>query len=470
MMFLDLSASAPTISVSKNVDGDIQSEIQEALNLVGQHLDDARKAMLTQYMMANKEAGSIVPQHNLGTTQISPPPSFPPVIVPPHNDTIPPEAYNGWLDRVGTFRTFISQVGRTGDRSADDVDVSYVTVRGSGQRGAVVLSPGQGISSEEFAELIFDLVNREDFSPVYVIDHRGQGRSTRLLSDAFRQHVDQYQDYVVDFARFIQLVTQEMDAHKEAQGRRFLQCHSMGCAVTLGYLLGEYYAQRPALFNAVAAGAPLIQPATDPLPFEAAAGLGKLLSALGRDEDYVPFRNTSFEANWPFGRATDRLNLHSAICVSRRFVRYQGPPDFTGLCKGTPTVSFGNAFIDMYTQLFNRVLGQLSTPMLIQQTGDGRNSNDDGFVLLQPQDTFCSNHAANCKLTRYSSSVHQIWEEKDIVRSAALKEVYRFFDSNSKVVTLQGNLPPTCRLWNPCRYLSLPFCNCAPCSHPASRC
>merc|ERR1719446_1258964 len=75
-------------------------------------------------------------------------PVLTPVSVPPFTDAltddIAEEASNGWIDQQ-LWRTFDSTVG-TGVR------ISYVTVRGTGDRGGVIVCPGHGEAIEKYAE------------------------------------------------------------------------------------------------------------------------------------------------------------------------------------------------------------------------------------------------------------------------------------------------------------------------------
>lgn len=54
----------------------------------------------------------------------------------------------------------------------------------------------------KYAELAYDLFH-SGFD-VLIIDHRGQGRSGRMLSDPHRGHVDNFNDYVDDLTAFWQ--------------------------------------------------------------------------------------------------------------------------------------------------------------------------------------------------------------------------------------------------------------------------
>ncbi len=63
----------------------------------------------------------------------------------------------------------------------------------------VLICPGRIESYVKYAEVAYDLFHCG--FDVMIIDHRGQGRSGRLLSDTHRGHVVNFSDYVDDLAR-----------------------------------------------------------------------------------------------------------------------------------------------------------------------------------------------------------------------------------------------------------------------------
>lgn len=112
---------------------------------------------------------------------------------------------------------------------ADGLLLCFVRFSAPGNRCVVVVSPGRGESYVKYAEVAYDLF-RSGFD-VLILDHRGQGRSDRMLSDDQRGHVVQFSDYVDDFAIFWQ---QEVLAGPWEH--RFILAHSMGGAIATQFL------------------------------------------------------------------------------------------------------------------------------------------------------------------------------------------------------------------------------------------
>jgi alpha-beta hydrolase superfamily lysophospholipase len=162
--------------------------------------------------------------------------------------------------------------------SEDGVHIRYTRFgRVKGQQGAVVIAPGRTESSLKYLELAIDLID-QGFSPVYAIDHRGQGFSDRQLADAQKGYVRVFNDYVVDFSKFINLVRADVLVDTD---RLFLITHSMGGVIGLRYSL-----LNPDVFQKMVLFSPMMK-----LPFESQilAGVNLLCADQKRCENYVPF-------------------------------------------------------------------------------------------------------------------------------------------------------------------------------------
>lgn len=81
----------------------------------------------------------------------------------------------------------------------------------------------------KYAELAYDLFH-SGFD-VLIIDHRGQGRSGRMLSDPHRGHVDNFNDYVDDLTAFWQ-----QEVLPGPWRKRYILAHSMGGAIATLFL------------------------------------------------------------------------------------------------------------------------------------------------------------------------------------------------------------------------------------------
>ncbi|MEZ4872049.1 MAG: alpha/beta hydrolase [Bdellovibrionales bacterium] len=103
---------------------------------------------------------------------------------------------------------------------------------------AAVVAPGLGEAYVKYQEVGYFLA-QEGYNPVYIIDHRGQGSSTRLSPlYAGRPrgespiHVDRFENYILDFAKMINIVNMGMDPPEKI----FLLSNSTGGSIITGYL------------------------------------------------------------------------------------------------------------------------------------------------------------------------------------------------------------------------------------------
>ncbi|VDZ91188.1 Lysophospholipase L2 [Lelliottia amnigena] len=134
-----------------------------------------------------------------------------------------------WETRENAFAAFsmgpLTDFWRQRDEAeimgVDNVPVRFVRFRDSKNDRVIVVCPGRIESYVKYAELAYDLFHLG--FDVFIIDHRGQGRSGRLLSDTHRGHVDHFSDYVDDLAAFWQQEVQPGPWRK-----RYILAHSMG--------------------------------------------------------------------------------------------------------------------------------------------------------------------------------------------------------------------------------------------------
>ncbi len=110
----------------------------------------------------------------------------------------------------------------------------------AGHRGC---APGRIESYVKYAELAYDLFHCG--YDVVIIDHRGQGRSGRLLADTHRGHVVNFSDYVDDLAAFWQ-----QDVQPGPWRKRYILAHSMGGAIATLFLQRQPQAFHAAVFCA----------------------------------------------------------------------------------------------------------------------------------------------------------------------------------------------------------------------------
>lgn len=114
-------------------------------------------------------------------------------------------------------------------KGKDGVTIRYAALRQAKVDRAILIVNGRVESYLKYQELAWDLW-RQGYT-LYLIDHRGQGLSDRLLADQEKGYVDQFDDYVLDLKQFHdEVIAQDQPA------KLFLLAHSMGGAISARYL------------------------------------------------------------------------------------------------------------------------------------------------------------------------------------------------------------------------------------------
>lgn len=154
-------------------------------------------------------------------------------------------------------------------KGKDGVTIRYAALRQEKVDRAILIVNGRVESYLKYQELAWDLW-RQGYS-LYLIDHRGQGMSGRMLDDPQKGYVDQFDDYVVDLKQFHdQIIMAEQPA------KLFLLAHSMGGAISARYL-----ERWPEDIKAAVLSSPMLGINLSGLPKWLAKGLAATLGTVG---------------------------------------------------------------------------------------------------------------------------------------------------------------------------------------------
>jgi lysophospholipase len=137
-------------------------------------------------------------------------------------------------------------------RQAAGVDLSYGFVINANARKCIVISQGRSESLVKYAEFMYELY--QNGYTVFMLDHQGQGQSSRLLANRHVGYVKSFDDYVEDLHKVIEKVLNPVLV-KNNQGdlQKVLLCHSMGGAI--GTLFVQAY---PFVFSQLVMTAPML--------------------------------------------------------------------------------------------------------------------------------------------------------------------------------------------------------------------
>lgn len=289
-------------------------------------------------------------------------------------------------------------------KGKDGITIHYAALRQAKVDRAILIVNGRVESYLKYQELAWDLW-RQGYS-LYLIDHRGQGMSGRMLADPQKGYVDQFDDYVLDLKQFHDQVIMA-----DQPAKLFLLAHSMGGAISARYL-----ERWPDDIKAAVLSSPMLGINLGGLPKWLAKGLATTIGTVG---DWI--------GEPPYGPGQGGYQDHGFADneLTHSQSRYQA---FRQLYEQHPQIKLGGATAHWIYQGITGAdaaiadAGAIKTPLLVLQAGN------DSVVDNAAQDRFCT--LANCeggKPLRIEGAWHELFIESDDKRQPALTAMAEFF-------------------------------------------
>lgn len=279
------------------------------------------------------------------------------------------------------------------------VPIRYAKYEVADEHGALVIVNGRTEYLLKYAELLFDL--RQSGYSLYLMDHRGQGFSGRMLANPEKGHVGSYTDYVADLKTFVDTVV-----NKTPHRHRAILAHSMGGTISILYSL--QYAKD---FERMVLCAPMLEIDTGLLPRWLGWPLLRLLNwGVGPEsyflggKGYDPLK--SFAAN-------DLTASAPRFLLQKRLVA-QEPP----VALGSPTNGW---LLESYKAMaaVAAQAGKVTVPILLLQAGQ------DKVVRAEGQDAFCR-QAPHCQERVIPGARHELLMERDAIRTQTIAALLGF--------------------------------------------
>lgn len=290
----------------------------------------------------------------------------------------------------------------TGDK---DVKLYYEKYKVENPKGNIVLSHGYTESLVKYHELIFYFM--KNGYNVFGIEHRGHGRSGSLgIADKTQVHVDDFNQYVVDFKTFMDEIVMPSNDNKKV----LLYAHSMGGAIGAKFL--EDY---PDYFNGAILNAPMLQVNTGNIPEFLAKIIVEIQVAIGNGGKYVLGKE-------PYNPKYD-LNTINTTSFNRFKYCYDIVDNDEELQRGGASYNWTNEAFKATAEIIKeKNASKVEIPVLLFQAGQ------DFMVKPEGQNLFAKG-AKNCKIVRIENSRHQIFAEKDEILKPYLEDVLNFYDN-----------------------------------------
>jgi lysophospholipase len=283
-------------------------------------------------------------------------------------------------------------------KGVDGFDINYHTIK-RGMKTAIVIIPGRTEPTRKYAEVVWDL--RDEKADFFLMDHRGQGYSQRMLTDPHKGYVEKFEHYIDDFDKFLQ-----QQVLNQGYEKIYLIAHSMGGAIGL-----YHHILKGRTFDKIVAVAPMLEVETGSFSHTFTLNYMRFLTVMGLGENYVhgadrgsvdfPFENnevTHSEARFQMARDLERDNLF--------------------LVMGGATNHWVVEALVAGRKISRKKKKLRDVPILMLQAGQ------DTFVRSRRQNKVCK--LKNCRKVRFEDAKHEIIMESDDIRNDAMKEIIEF--------------------------------------------
>lgn len=279
-------------------------------------------------------------------------------------------------------------------------------------RQAVVILPGRTEFIDKYAETAFDLF-RQGFS-VFLLDHRGQGSSDRLLSDSHKGHVESFDDYVEDLQQFLVQIVLPL-----TEKAPVLLGHSMGGAIAARHL--QIY---PKVVAAAVLCSPMLEintGAPQSIVWPILARIDAMLAPLSSEPGYVPgggeYKTITYAKEGKLNKLTS----------SERRLDY-----FNQQCLDNPSVQLGAPTRQWLLQAFHcmetviRDADKVQVPVTLLISGGDRVVREGGQKMFV--DALRANARAAADYIVIEDAEHELLVEADKYRLQALNHIVDFLD------------------------------------------
>ena len=288
----------------------------------------------------------------------------------------------------------------------DDTSIRFGVwdCKAKAKKGSVILLGGRKEFMEKYEDTIAELNQRS--LDVYSLDWRGQGLSTRTLSDRHKGFVKDFKDYTEDLSYFIHNVVKP-----GAVSPLIILAHSMG-----GHIALRFIHDYPQLVDNAVLTSPMIDINVPHVPGWLVRSISRLAvkNGLGHiysigSEGYSASKK-KFEGNRLTSDPVRFMDEHRAI---------ESNPD---LALGGVTYGWLAAAFDSIDLLLGKGYAEkISSPVFIISAGR------DKIVSETAQKAICS-RMHECRFVSISDSYHEILKERDKVRNIFWREFDGFIN------------------------------------------
>jgi len=271
----------------------------------------------------------------------------------------------------------------------------------------IVISHGFKEYTEKYYELIYYFM-KEGYS-VFIIEHRGHGRSQRLGIDDSQINVEKFNYYVEDFKKFIDEIVIPDSKNKSL----LLFAHSMGGAI--GTIFLEKYAN---YFKAAVLSSPMHEINTGKPPKFLADIISRIIKFCGNETMYLP-------GQVPYTSEKDLVS-RATSCKERYDYQYDKIKKNSAYHSGGSSALWYIESSKAIKELVKKEnVSKINIPILLFQ------AEYDTYVIPKAQNKF-AHYAKNCELIHVKGSKHEAYSERDEITFAFIEKLLSFYENNFK--------------------------------------
>lgn len=314
------------------------------------------------------------------------------------------ELHSALVDRILPF--YDQQLQHGEFKGRENLPIYYAKHEVPQEKGALIIVSGRGESCIKYAELIYDL--RQAGFSIYILDHRGQGFSGRILADSLKGHVEHFDDYVTDLKTFIDTV---VNAHSHPY--RFILAHSMG-----GTVAAIYAARYIGDLDGLILSSPMLKISAGPMPQAVMVFMLRVFIYLGKGDAYI-YGGGIFNPEAPFEgnnltHSQARYEMNNTLRLSRPEIKL-----------GAPTNQWTLEALEAARRA-RKLAAKIRIPVLLLE------AKDDTVVDLSGLEKF-HRLAENSVKISFNGAYHEILMERDDIRDKAKLRILEFLEQHSPV-------------------------------------
>lgn len=271
--------------------------------------------------------------------------------------------------------------------------------------GNIVICHGFSEFTEKYYELIYYFI-RENYS-VFIIEHRGHGRSQRLGIDDFQINVEKFDYYVEDFKKFLDEIVMPQSNNKKL----FMFAHSMGGGIGTVFL--EQY---PNYFDAAVLSSPMHGINTGKVPKIIANGLSRCMKICGMGKKYLP-------GQAPYSGKKSFPNRSTSCRERHDFIKEKVEMNKEFQSGGSSALWYIEGLKATKKLLRKENASKIKIPIILFQ------AEHETHVIPEANNKF-KLHAKNCELILIKGGRHELYYESDEIMYYYLKRVLGFYRQN----------------------------------------